>query len=138
VKDDKVLDEKRLHKIVEKLLEKDPKKAAEKVLEMIKKRYGTIPFIYQIMARRPDILLSNIEQTKVIGEPKYITPKIAELAAISAAAALKCDHCIRLHIDQALKKGSTIDEIFEIIMIAGHISKAAALAVSFRELNKIL
>jgi AhpD family alkylhydroperoxidase len=126
----------RSRKSIKSLMKQDPEKAAEIILDAVKQD-EPVPYVYKALARRPDLLLTTVEQGKTISKPKFISPKTAQLVAVSAAAALRCKPCLNLHIEEALRKGSTPDEVFEAIFIAGLISKASTLADSLREFESI-
>ena len=81
--------------------------------------------------------MKTVEQSETIRKPRFIEPKTAELVAVSAAAVLRCKPCLNLHMEEALKRGASLDEIFEVIFIAGLISKASILADSLREFELI-
>jgi AhpD family alkylhydroperoxidase len=93
---------------------------------------ATLPFVLKALGRRPDILHSYREMGKVVREPKYLSKKEAELVAVAAAVALRCDFCIRTHTQRALNHGSNLDEIFEVVIIAGLIAKSTTYAHGLR------
>ncbi len=49
---------------------------------------------------------------------KIMTPREEELIAIAASVSGNCLKSLRLHFQQALEKGVTLDEIEEVIQIA--------------------
>jgi len=127
----------RSRKSIKSLMKQDPEKAAEIILDEVKQD-GPVPYLYKALAkRRPDLLLTTVEQGKAIHQPRFISSKTAQLVAVSAAAALRCKPCLKLHIEEALRDGSSPDEVFEAIFIAGLISKASTLADSLREFDSI-
>jgi len=66
-------------------------------------------------------------------EPAAIDKKTAELAAISAATALRCEHCLDAHMGRAIEEGATLEEILDVMLISAAISESSALSVAFRK-----
>jgi len=123
-------------KPIKSLVKQNPEKAVEIILDAVKQG-GKVPYLYKALARRPDLLLKTVEQGGTIRKPRFIEPKTAELVVVSAAAVLRCKPCLNLHMEEALRMGASLDEIFEVIFIAGLISKASTLADSLREFELI-
>jgi len=65
-------------------------------------------------------------------ETSSIEPKMIELISIAVGAALNCNHCVEYHMNSALKKGATKEEILEVVLIAGSLAQAAVLADAYR------
>jgi AhpD family alkylhydroperoxidase len=61
--------------------------------------------------------------------------KTIELISIGVSAALRCDHCLKMHIRVAQRLGVTKEEIFDAILIAGTLSNAAVLAEGTRAMD---
>ncbi|MGQ9721221.1 MAG: carboxymuconolactone decarboxylase family protein [Candidatus Jordarchaeum sp.] len=116
----------------------NPKKLVDEILKSMKEEYGDIPFIAKSMSsRRPEVFIFNALQTLfTMKQPKAVSQKTAELLAISAAAAIGCEHCVDFHVRAALHLGATQDEIFDSIMIAGVMSQTSKLAVGLRKLER--
>lgn len=120
------------------IIEKDPPRAAAIILERVKKVYGVVPLVVQVLARRPDLLLPSIQlSNRVLVKPKALTPKLAELVALSAAAALRCEFCVELHLEQALQAGASVDEVFETLTVSSMMGEAAIQALGYRKLLKL-
>jgi len=96
----------------------------------------TVPFVLEALGRRPDILRSYKEAGRVVREPRYLSKKEAELVAVAAAVALKCDFCIRTHMKRALNLGSNLDELFEVVIISGLIAKSTTYAHGLRMIKE--
>jgi AhpD family alkylhydroperoxidase len=62
---------------------------------------------------------------------------MAELAAVAAAAALMCEHCLDAHMRAALSKGATLEEIFDVLLVAGAVAESSTLAVAFRRFRSL-
>jgi AhpD family alkylhydroperoxidase len=61
--------------------------------------------------------------------------KTRELMAIAVAVALRCDGCIAVHTDAAIRHGAAKEEIAEALNVAITISAGAALVYSNRVLD---
>ncbi len=114
------------------LVEKNAQ-AAETVLEYLRERDGGVGLMLRVLSRRPGLLVPHVLQGRQIYEtPQAIDPKTAELAAVAASAALMCEHCLDAHMRAARRKGATLEEIFDVIVVAGAIAESSTLAVAFR------
>ncbi len=124
-----------LHKI-EKILKKEPQEAAEELLKEVEKIYGEVPYILNFMKQSPELLITKIlYDNSIIREFKRLDPKTIELISIGISAALKCPHCLKMHIRVAQRLGVTKEEIFDAILIAGSLSNAAVLAEGTRAMD---
>ncbi len=88
------------------------------------------------MKNSPELLVSRIiYEDAIVRESKRLDAKTIELISISVAAALRCEHCLKLHIRVAQRLGVTKEEIFDTILIAGSLSNAAVLAEGPRAMD---
>jgi AhpD family alkylhydroperoxidase len=101
-------------------------------LEQIEKEYGRTPFIFERMAERPQVLVSHLLYKGAVTETSTIDPKNVELISMAVGAALQCSHCVEYHMQAALKKGATREEILEVILIAGLLANSVVLAEAYR------
>jgi AhpD family alkylhydroperoxidase len=62
-------------------------------------------------------------------------PKIRELIAVAVAVSLRCDGCITVHTDAAVRHGATREEIAEALGVAIAINAGAAVVYSSRVLD---
>ena len=123
-------------KKIEKILQKEPEDAAEELLKEVEKAYGEIPYILNFMKQKPELLVTKIlYDNSIIREFKRLDAKTIELISIGVSAALKCPHCLKMHIRVAQRLGVTKDEIFDAILIAGTLSNAAVLAEGTRAMD---
>ena len=123
-------------KKIEKILQKEPEDAAEELLKEVEKVYGEIPYILNFMKQKPELLVTKIlYDNSIIREFKRLDAKTIELISIGVSAALKCPHCLKMHIRVAQRLGVTKDEIFDAILIAGTLSNAAVLAEGTRAMD---
>ena len=76
-------------------------------------------------------MLASIE--KMYGEEVFYEEAVN---IIAVAAAIRCSHCLKLHIRVAKRMGISDDEIGAALLIAGNIANATVLAMATRELNE--
>ncbi len=124
-----------LEEIVE-ILKKDPEKAVPELLEDIRNQYGEIPYIVNFLKDLPELFIPKIlYENSIMREFKNLDPETVELIAIGVASALRCEHCLKMHIRVAKRRGINKEKIFSAIMIGASISNAAVLAESTRALT---
>ena len=110
---------------------------SDDVMEDTHQMLGTMPFIFPLQRERPEnFALSALADYRTC-RPEHLTPKMAELIAVAAAAGAGADNCLKVHIRAAQKEGATRDEIFDTIMIAGVIGKTKVLASSLRQMTEV-
>jgi AhpD family alkylhydroperoxidase len=123
----------KFEKTLKNLFGKEPDAAVQELLKNIEDDYGEVPFILKAMSDKPNVLLPKIiYDDAVLRNPEHLDEKTVELITIGVATALKCDHCLRMHLRVARRKGITQDEIFEAILLASALSNTAALAQAMR------
>lgn len=123
-------------KKIERILQKEPEDAAEELLKEVEKAYGEVPYILNFMKQNPELLVTKIlYDNSIIREFKRLDAKTIELISIGVSAALKCPHCLKMHIRVAQRVGVTKEEIFDAILIAGTLSNAAVLAEGTRAMD---
>ena len=61
--------------------------------------------------------------------------KVRELIALAVAVSLRCDGCITVHTEAAIKQGATREEIVEALGVATAVNAGAALVYSARVLD---
>ncbi len=121
---------------IQRIMRMDPEDATEELLESVEKYYGEIPYILQFMKETPELLVPKIlYDSAIIREFKRLDPKTVELISIGVSAAIRCDHCLRMHIRIAEKLGLSKEDIFDAILIAGTLSNATVLAYATRVLD---
>ena len=64
-------------------------------------------------------------------------PKIRELIALAVAVTARCDGCIAVHTEAAIKHGATKEEIAEALGVAVAMNAGAALVYSTRVLDAV-
>lgn len=70
-------------------------------------------------------------------ENGHLDAKLRELMSIAVGVALRCDGCIAVHTDAAIRHGATKEEIAEACNVAISISAGAALVYSARALDAV-
>lgn len=123
-----------LEDIVE-IIKKDPDKVIPELLDDVRKQYGEIPYIMNFMKDLPEIFIpKTLYDNSIMREFKILDPETVELISIGVASALRCEHCLKMHIRIAKRKGILKEKIFSAIMIGASLSNAAVLAESTRAL----
>ena len=98
----------------------------------IEEEYGRAPLIFKRMAERPEVLISHLLYKGTVTRTSAMEPKYVELISMAVGAALKCQHCTSYHMQAAVKKGASREEVLEVILIAGLISNSSVLANAYR------
>jgi len=118
---------------IQRIMQQDPEDVVEELMEAVEKYYGEVPYILQYLRETPELLVPKIlYDSAIIREFKRLDPKTVELISIGISAALRCDHCLRVHIRIAEKLGLSKEEIFDAVLIAGTLSNATVLAYATR------
>jgi 4-carboxymuconolactone decarboxylase len=109
----------------------------QRVLDRVKKVYGEVPLVSQVLSKRPDMFIPYSDlSSAVLFKPKFLDQKTMELAAIAAGSALGAEHCLTVHFKQAAKYGATEDEMFDAIMVGSMMAMTASQAVAYRKLGE--
>jgi AhpD family alkylhydroperoxidase len=111
---------------------------AEEWMDDIEHEYGRTPLIFRRMAERPEVLISHLLYKGTVTRTSALDPKYVELISLAVGAALRCQHCTGYHMQAAIKKGATREEILEVILIAGLISNSSVLANAYRIIDEKL
>lgn len=102
------------------------------IMDDFKQTLGLVPFILPILRERPDSFAFNGLGDLYTFNPESMDRRTVELIAVSAAAAIGANACLKVHIGAALKEGATRDQIRDTISIAGLVGKTGILGASFR------
>jgi AhpD family alkylhydroperoxidase len=109
----------------------------QRVLDRVKKVYGEVPLVSEVLSKRPDMFIPYSDlSSAILFKPKFLEQKTMELAAIAAGSALGAEHCLMVHFKQAAKYGASEDEMFDAIMIGAMMSMTASQAVAYRKLDE--
>ena len=117
---------------LKRISERGGEETATKWMENIEAEYGRAPLIFKRMAERPEVLISHLLYKSTVTGTSALEPKYVELISMAVGAALKCQHCTSYHLQAAVKKGASREEILEVILIAGLISNSSVLANAYR------
>ncbi len=117
---------------LKRISEKGGAETATEWMENIEAEYGRAPLIFKRMAERPEVLISHLLYKGTVTGTSTLEPKYVELISMAVGAALKCQHCTSYHLQAAVKKGASREEILEVILIAGLISNSSVLANAYR------
>ena len=111
---------------------------ADELAEALVGRNGELGFLLKVLKERPRTFNPYLlKGMTVYKEPKALDRKTAELAAVSASAALHCEHCLEAHMARAIAEGATLDEIMDTILVAGAIAESSLLSVAFRKYKQL-
>ena len=67
----------------------------------------------------------------------HLDAKTRELIGLAVAVTTRCDGCITVHVDAALKHGATREEIAEALGVAVALNAGAALVYSARVMDAV-
>src|ERR1700730_4360036 len=88
--------------------------------------------VKQVAQLSPDTVKGYIELSSAGSKKNLLGPKIRELISLAVAVTLRCDGCITVHAEAALRHGATEEEIAEALGVAVAINAGAALVYSTR------
>lgn len=111
-------------------------KAAEYMLKAVERTYGEIPYIFLFMKDNPEILISKTLYNNAIQRSSALDARTIELISIAVSAAIRCNHCLELHIRSASNLGIPDDQIAAAIFLAGNLVNASVLATATRHLDE--
>jgi AhpD family alkylhydroperoxidase len=109
---------------------------AEGLAADIEKQRGTLGFLLSTLKERPRTFNPYLLKGKSVYNPSALDKKTAELAAVAAATALRCEHCLEAHLDRALQEGASLEEIMDVLLISSAISESSTLSVAFRKFKQ--
>ena len=118
------------------IVERGIDETSHKWLDDVEQEYGRTPLIFKRMSERPEVLISHLLYKGTVTQMSGLDPKYVELISMAVGAALRCQHCTGYHMQAAMKKGATREEILEVILIAGLISNSSVLANAYRIIDE--
>lgn len=110
---------------------------AQQLLDEVAARYGEAPLVARVLSERPELYVPTALKNGAAIRDSPLGARVAELCAVAAATALRCEHCIRTHSEQALNAGATLDDLFAAMVIAGTVAESAAQSYAFREYQRL-
>jgi AhpD family alkylhydroperoxidase len=93
--------------------------------------------VKQVGQLSPDTVKGYVELSSAGSKKNLLGPKVRELISLAVAVSLRCDGCITVHTDAALRHGATEEEIAEALGVAVAINAGAALVYSTRVLDAV-
>ena len=121
---------------LDRILEKGVEKSAEDMIKAVENAYGEVPYVFHFMKDHPDLLITKILHNNAILRSSTLDAKTIELISVAVSAAMRCTHCLKLHIHVASNLGVTEDEIAAAIFLAGNLVNASVLAAATRHLDE--
>lgn len=105
--------------------------------QMIEDQRGQLGFLLSTLKKRHKTFNPFVlKGMSVYREPAAIDKKTAELAAVSAATALRCEHCLEAHMARAAEEGASLEEILDVMLISAAICESSTLSVAFRKFKQ--
>jgi AhpD family alkylhydroperoxidase len=93
--------------------------------------------VRQVGQLSPDTVKGYVELSSAGNKKNLLGPKVRELISLAVAVTLRCDGCITVHTDAALRHGATEEEIAEALGVAVAINAGAALVYTTRVLDAV-
>ncbi|HPW72942.1 MAG: carboxymuconolactone decarboxylase family protein [Methanothrix sp.] len=118
------------------ILVKGKDNAAKDILTAVEKTYGEIPYIFQFMEYDSELLITKMLHNNAILRSSSLDAKTVELISVAVSAALRCSHCLKLHIRLAGNLGVPDDQVAAAIFLAGNLVNASVLATAARDLDE--
>lgn len=118
------------------ILDKGVEKSAEDMIKMVETAYGEIPYIFHFMKDHPELLITKKLHNNAILRSSNLDMKTIELISIAVGVAMRCSHCLKLHIRVARNLGVPDDQIAATIFLAGNLVNASVLATATRDLDE--
>ena len=110
---------------------------ADALSQTIEEQRGHLGFLLSTLKKRHKTFNPYVlKGMSVYREPSTIDTKTAELAAVSAATALRCEHCLDAHMARAVEEGATMEEILDVMLISAAICESSTLSVAFRKFKQ--
>lgn len=108
-------------------------KLAAALAAVVEKQNGRLGFLLSTLKERPRTFNPYMLKGRSVYSPLALDKKTAELVAVAAATALRCEHCLEAHMDRALREGASLEEIMDVLLISGAITESSTLSVAFRK-----
>lgn len=85
----------------------------------------------------PDTVRGYATLSAAGAKTNHLDAKTRELIALAVAVTTRCDGCITVHVDAALKHGASREEIVEALGVAVALNAGAALVFSARVMDAV-
>jgi AhpD family alkylhydroperoxidase len=93
--------------------------------------------VQEIGQLNPDTLKGYVELSSAGQRKDLLGAKTRELIALAVAVTVRCDGCIAVHTEAALRHGATREEIAEALGVAVAVNAGAALVYSTRVMDAV-
>lgn len=93
--------------------------------------------VRQLSQLNPDTVKGYVQLSTAGQDKDILGAKVRELIALGVAITLRCDGCIAVHSDAALRHGATAQEIAQALGVAISVNAGAALVYSTRVIDAI-
>jgi len=122
-----------------KLVDEKGDEAVEEMISKLTKLYGSPPLVTRVLAEDKLNFITCILKNNAIlhREDGPLNEKVIELLVISAATALRCEHCIEQHIQRAYDLGVSKKAVLQTIMIASTIAETSSWSTGFRKYRQV-
>ena len=91
--------------------------------------------VKEIAELSPGTVRGYVELGSAGQKKDLLGAKVRELIALGVAVTARCDGCIAVHVDAALRHGATQEEIAEALGVAVAVNAGAALVYSARVMD---
>ena len=85
----------------------------------------------------PDTVRGYVELSSAGQKKDLLGAKTRELIALAVAVTLRCDGCITVHSEAAIRRGASKEEIAEALGVAMAVNAGAALVYSTRVMDAV-
>jgi AhpD family alkylhydroperoxidase len=121
---------------LERIIERGVDDSAEDMIKAVDTAYGEIPYVFHFMKDHPELLITKILHNNAILRSSNLDAKTIELISVAVSAAMRCSHCLKLHIHVASNLGVSDEQIAAAIFLAGNLVNASVLATATRHLDE--
>ncbi|WP_375787030.1 carboxymuconolactone decarboxylase family protein [Bradyrhizobium sp. Pha-3] len=83
----------------------------------------------------PNVVGGYVQMSGAGSKSNLLSPKVRELIALAVAVTARCDGCITIHVDAAIRNGATLDEIAEALGVAISVNAGAAMVYTTRVMD---
>jgi AhpD family alkylhydroperoxidase len=85
----------------------------------------------------PDTVRGYVELSSAGQKKDLLGPKMRELIALAVAVTARCDGCITVHSEAAIRRGASREEIAEALGVAVAVNAGAALVYATRVMDAV-
>ena len=121
---------------LERIIERGVDDSAEDMIKAVDNAYGEVPYVFNFMKDHPELLITKILHNNAILRSSNLDARTIELISVAVSAAMRCSHCLKLHIHVASNLGVSDEQIAAAIFLAGNLVNASVLATATRHLDE--